>query len=87
MELQLKDTIVPQQAVLAMAQELDKLDLAFNNAGGLADMKPIDQTTKKGLEWVIGLNPQPPSVETPAPSAIVFRCAALTLRWPKPSYV
>jgi NAD(P)-dependent dehydrogenase (short-subunit alcohol dehydrogenase family) len=47
---------VPQQAALAMAQEFDKLDLAFNNAGGHADMKPIDQTTKKEPEWVIGLN-------------------------------
>lgn len=39
-----------------MAQEFEKLDLAFNNAGGHADMKPIDQTTKKEPEWVIGLN-------------------------------
>jgi hypothetical protein len=37
---------VPQQAALAMAQEFDKLDLAFNHAGGHADMKPIDQTAK-----------------------------------------
>ena len=37
---------MPQQAALAMAQEFDKLDLAFNHAGGHADMKPIDQTAK-----------------------------------------
>jgi NAD(P)-dependent dehydrogenase (short-subunit alcohol dehydrogenase family) len=47
---------VPQQAALAMAREFDKLDLAFNNAGDKADMKPIDQTTKKEPEWAISLN-------------------------------
>jgi hypothetical protein len=31
---------VPQQAALAMAQEFDKLDLAFNNADGYADTNP-----------------------------------------------
>jgi hypothetical protein len=31
---------VPQQAALAMAQEFDKLDLAFNNAGGHARKNP-----------------------------------------------
>lgn len=33
-----------------------RLDLAFNNAGGHAEMKPIDQTDEAEAEWVIDLN-------------------------------
>jgi NAD(P)-dependent dehydrogenase (short-subunit alcohol dehydrogenase family) len=37
-------------------KKFGRLDLAFNNAGGHADMKPIDQTTEEESEWVIDLN-------------------------------
>ncbi|WP_233868116.1 SDR family NAD(P)-dependent oxidoreductase [Paraburkholderia adhaesiva] len=33
-----------------------RLDFAFNNAGGHADFKPIDQTPVEESEWVIDLN-------------------------------
>lgn len=33
-----------------------RLDFAFNNAGGHADFKPIDQTSAEESEWVIDLN-------------------------------
>ncbi|WP_206665541.1 SDR family NAD(P)-dependent oxidoreductase [Jejubacter calystegiae] len=33
-----------------------RLDFAFNNAGGHADFKPIDQTSIDEAEWVIDLN-------------------------------
>jgi NAD(P)-dependent dehydrogenase (short-subunit alcohol dehydrogenase family) len=33
-----------------------RLDFAFNNAGGHADFKPIDQTSVEESEWVIDLN-------------------------------
>jgi len=40
----------------AVETRFGRLDLAFNNAGGHADMKPIDQTTEEESEWVIDLN-------------------------------
>jgi NAD(P)-dependent dehydrogenase (short-subunit alcohol dehydrogenase family) len=33
-----------------------RLDLAFNNAGGHSDFKPIDKTSEDESEWVIDLN-------------------------------
>lgn len=37
-------------------QEYGRLDLAFNNAGGHADFKPIGSTTEEEIEWVTDLN-------------------------------
>lgn len=39
-----------------VGKEFGRLDLAFNNAGGHSDIKPIDQTTEDESEWVIDLN-------------------------------
>ncbi|MFC0303909.1 SDR family NAD(P)-dependent oxidoreductase [Rhizorhabdus histidinilytica] len=38
------------------AAAFGRLDLAFNNAGGHADFKPIEQTPEEEAEWVIDLN-------------------------------
>lgn len=37
-------------------QRFGRLDVAFNNAGGHANFKPIDQTSEEESEWVIDLN-------------------------------
>jgi NAD(P)-dependent dehydrogenase (short-subunit alcohol dehydrogenase family) len=45
------------QALVAFAEaRFGRLDFAFNNAGGHADFKPIDQTSVEEAEWVIDLN-------------------------------
>ncbi|WP_233410054.1 MULTISPECIES: SDR family NAD(P)-dependent oxidoreductase [Burkholderia] len=44
-------------ALVAFAEaRFGRLDFAFNNAGGHADFKPIDQTSVEEAEWVIDLN-------------------------------
>lgn len=40
----------------AAVSRFGRLDLAFNNAGGHADFKPIDQIPEDEAEWVINLN-------------------------------
>jgi NAD(P)-dependent dehydrogenase (short-subunit alcohol dehydrogenase family) len=45
------------EALVAFVESrFGKLDFAFNNAGGHADFKPIDQTSVEESEWVIDLN-------------------------------
>ncbi|WP_433640569.1 SDR family NAD(P)-dependent oxidoreductase [Kluyvera georgiana] len=45
------------QALVAFVESrFGRLDFAFNNAGGHADFKPIDQTSLEEAEWVIDLN-------------------------------
>ncbi|WP_260429016.1 SDR family NAD(P)-dependent oxidoreductase [Burkholderia sp. Bp9015] len=45
------------EALVAFAEaRFGRLDFAFNNAGGHADFKPIDQTSVEEAEWVIDLN-------------------------------
>lgn len=45
------------EALVAFVESrFGKLDFAFNNAGGHADFKPIDQTSVEEAEWVIDLN-------------------------------
>lgn len=45
------------QALVAFVESrFGRLDFAFNNAGGHADFKPIDQTPDDEAEWVIDLN-------------------------------
>lgn len=43
-------------AVEEAVRRFGRLDLAFNNAGGHADFKPIDQTPEAEGDWVIDLN-------------------------------
>lgn len=45
-----------KRLIAAVEQEFGRLDLAFNNAGGHADIKPIDRTGEEESEWVIDLN-------------------------------
>ena len=46
-----------QQALVEFVeQRFNRLDFAFNNAGGHADFKPIDATPVEEAEWVIDLN-------------------------------
>ena len=46
-----------QAALVKFVEErFGRLDFAFNNAGGHADFKPIDQTSEEESEWVIDLN-------------------------------
>ena len=46
-----------QQALVEFVEKrFDRLDFAFNNAGGHADFKPIDATPVEEAEWVIDLN-------------------------------
>lgn len=42
--------------ITTVEQKFGRLDLAFNNAGGHADIKPIDRTDDEESEWVIDLN-------------------------------
>jgi NAD(P)-dependent dehydrogenase (short-subunit alcohol dehydrogenase family) len=42
--------------VAFVEQRFGRLDFAFNNAGGHADFKPIDETPVDESEWVIDLN-------------------------------
>lgn len=45
------------EALVAFVEaRFGRLDFAFNNAGGHADFKPIDQTSVEESEWVIDLN-------------------------------
>ncbi|WP_087687457.1 SDR family NAD(P)-dependent oxidoreductase [Pandoraea sp. PE-S2R-1] len=45
------------EALVAFVEaRFGRLDFAFNNAGGHADFKPIDQTSVDESEWVIDLN-------------------------------
>ncbi|MGF6920073.1 SDR family NAD(P)-dependent oxidoreductase [Paraburkholderia sp. 40] len=45
------------EALVAFVESrFGRLDFAFNNAGGHADFKPIDQTPVEESEWVIDLN-------------------------------
>lgn len=44
------------ELVQFVEQRFGRLDFAFNNAGGHADFKPIDQTSLEEAEWVIDLN-------------------------------
>jgi NAD(P)-dependent dehydrogenase (short-subunit alcohol dehydrogenase family) len=45
------------EALVAFVESrFGRLDFAFNNAGGHADFKPIDQTSFEESEWVIDLN-------------------------------
>lgn len=43
-------------AIAETVTRFGRLDLAFNNAGGHADMKPIHETPDDEAEWVIDLN-------------------------------
>ncbi len=43
-------------AIDHMVAHFGPIDLAFNNAGGHADFKPIDETPEAEAEWVIDLN-------------------------------
>lgn len=45
-----------RDVVAKTVQRFSRLDLAFNNAGGHADFKPIDQTPDEEADWVIDLN-------------------------------
>ncbi|WP_327753199.1 SDR family NAD(P)-dependent oxidoreductase [Sphingobium sp. SJ10-10] len=45
-----------QAAVAEAVRRFGRLDLAFNNAGGHADFKPIHQIPEEEAEWVIDLN-------------------------------
>ncbi|MCC8405246.1 SDR family oxidoreductase [Paraburkholderia sp. MMS20-SJTN17] len=45
-----------QELVAFVESRFGRLDFAFNNAGGHADFKPIDQTSVEESEWVIDLN-------------------------------
>ena len=45
-----------QALVSFVESRFGRLDFAFNNAGGHADFKPIDQTSVEESEWVIDLN-------------------------------
>jgi NAD(P)-dependent dehydrogenase (short-subunit alcohol dehydrogenase family) len=45
-----------QAAVAEAVRRFGRLDLAFNNAGGHADFKPIHQIPEDEAEWVIDLN-------------------------------
>ncbi|KWR88387.1 SDR family NAD(P)-dependent oxidoreductase [Cupriavidus sp. IDO] len=45
-----------EQLVAFIESRFGRLDFAFNNAGGHADFKPIDQTSVDESEWVIDLN-------------------------------
>lgn len=45
-----------EQLVALIESRFGRLDFAFNNAGGHADFKPIDQTSVDESEWVIDLN-------------------------------
>jgi len=45
-----------QALVSFIESHFGRLDFAFNNAGGHADFKPIDQTPVEESEWVIDLN-------------------------------
>ncbi len=45
-----------QALVSFIESRFGRLDFAFNNAGGHADFKPIDQTPVEESEWVIDLN-------------------------------
>lgn len=45
-----------EQLVAFIESRFGRLDFAFNNAGGHADSKPIDQTSVDESEWVIDLN-------------------------------
>ncbi|MCY1484571.1 2,5-dichloro-2,5-cyclohexadiene-1,4-diol dehydrogenase [compost metagenome] len=45
-----------EQLVAFIESRFGRLDFAFNNAGGHADFKPIDQTPVDESEWVIDLN-------------------------------
>jgi NAD(P)-dependent dehydrogenase (short-subunit alcohol dehydrogenase family) len=45
-----------QGLVSFIESRFGRLDFAFNNAGGHADFKPIDQTPVEESEWVIDLN-------------------------------
>jgi NAD(P)-dependent dehydrogenase (short-subunit alcohol dehydrogenase family) len=45
------------EALVAFTESrFGRLDFAFNNAGGHADFKPLDQTSVEESEWVIDLN-------------------------------
>jgi NAD(P)-dependent dehydrogenase (short-subunit alcohol dehydrogenase family) len=45
-----------EELVAFIMERFGRLDFAFNNAGGHADFKPIDQTPVEESEWVIDLN-------------------------------
>ncbi|MCP5379859.1 MAG: SDR family oxidoreductase [Novosphingobium sp.] len=45
-----------QAAVAEVVSRFGRLDLAFNNAGGHADFKPIHEIPDEEAEWVIDLN-------------------------------
>jgi NAD(P)-dependent dehydrogenase (short-subunit alcohol dehydrogenase family) len=45
-----------QALVSFVESRFGRLDFAFNNAGGHADFKPIDETPIEESEWVIDLN-------------------------------
>jgi NAD(P)-dependent dehydrogenase (short-subunit alcohol dehydrogenase family) len=45
-----------EELVAFVVERFGRLDFAFNNAGGHADFKPIDQTSVEESEWVIDLN-------------------------------
>ncbi|WP_281082374.1 SDR family NAD(P)-dependent oxidoreductase [Klebsiella quasivariicola] len=49
--------IADNEAMVAFVESrFGRLDFAFNNAGGHADFKPVDQTSVEESEWVIDLN-------------------------------
>ncbi|GHA02105.1 SDR family NAD(P)-dependent oxidoreductase [Novosphingobium arvoryzae] len=50
------DRLAIKGAIEAAVSRFGRLDLAFNNAGGHNDFKPIDQTPEDEAEWVIDLN-------------------------------
>lgn len=42
--------------IAGIGEEFGRIDLAFNNAGGHADFKPLHTISDDESEWVIGLN-------------------------------